>query len=321
MFRLATKQVVRLAVVYRYLPHVRAISTTTSQTDPKPKARSSEVTTKKDTDLKKRARSKLETASGEGSKEVDIHLKKPKTKVRWTQKMSYSKVSIKDAEERLSLRLDIFENYGIPISEMLGQADPGIKGLAGHELHQVKDKVFNNILSFLLAVGYPAQDAEPQKANIIDLAFLIILPILTAVQRTNERRLSLRRGKTIMSNDSKTWGYQELVVIDIVGIGNRKFVFVVEPKKVDLALAKKRCYLALKDMRDNNARGVVYGFITTGEQWQMVSYNGQDFTQTKSFLVLSHDMENKKETWMKESAIIVDCIHTALCSGGFGVHD
>ncbi|RPB00452.1 hypothetical protein L873DRAFT_1680721 [Choiromyces venosus 120613-1] len=108
-------------------------------------------------------------------------------------------------------------------------------------------------------------------------------------------------------------------MVDMVGVGNRKFVFLVEAKKSSLGEAKRRCLLAMKDMGDSNGGDIVYGFVTTGEQWQMFRYDGLAFTQTGNFQVLFHTMGQDKGKWMKEASIIVDCIHAAFRSGGFVV--
>lgn len=34
-------------------------------------------------------------------------------------------------------------------------------------------------------------------------------------------------------------------------------------------------------MRDNNTGGEVYGFVTTGESWQMLKYDGALFQMTQ----------------------------------------
>ena len=52
----------------------------------------------------------------------------------------------------------------------------------------------------------------------------------------------------------------------------RTFVLVVEAKRSTLAVAFRRLFLVLNDMWDTNGKkGVVYGFATTGEDWQMVT--------------------------------------------------
>lgn len=57
----------------------------------------------------------------------------------------------------------------------------------------------------------------------------------------------------------------------------------------------KPCLLAMKDMRDNNGGvGKVYGFITTGESWQILSYNG-GFQVTNKIDVVFLTMGEDKE--------------------------
>ncbi|RPA94612.1 hypothetical protein L873DRAFT_1700889 [Choiromyces venosus 120613-1] len=104
--------------------------------------------------------------------------------------------------------------------------------------------------------------------------------------------------------------------MDFIGVGDRKFVFVVEPKKSSVGHAKRQCLLALKGMGDNNDGGILYGFVTSGEQWQMIRYDGMAFTQTDRFHVLFGTMGHEKEIWMNEGSVIVNCIPTALSSGG-----
>ena len=83
----------------------------------------------------------------------------------------------------------------------------------------------------------------------------------------------------------------------------------------------KQCLLALKDMRENNGVGEVFGFVTTGESWQMLSYDGASFRVTCEMHVLFDGMEQDKELWMKENSILVDCIYAALSDGGIITKD
>ncbi|RPB28027.1 hypothetical protein L211DRAFT_834033 [Terfezia boudieri ATCC MYA-4762] len=67
-------------------------------------------------------------------------------------------------------------------------------------------------------------------------------------------------------------------------------LLVVEAKRFSLACAFRQLLLALKDMWDTNGeKGVVYGFATTGGDWQMVSYNGK-FQVTDKFSVMFPSM-------------------------------
>lgn len=98
-----------------------------------------------------------------------------------------------------------------------------------------------------------------------------------------------------------------------ISVESETFVLIIEASSVGLAM--KQCLLAMKDMRDNNGGGTVYGFVTTGESWRMLSYDGA-FQLTNKMNVLFDTMGKKKDRWMKDHSAIVDCINVALSSGG-----
>ncbi|RPA94616.1 hypothetical protein L873DRAFT_1415496 [Choiromyces venosus 120613-1] len=244
--------------------------------------------------------------------------KKRSTNLKY--KTAYSKVTMREAEKRLGFRFAEFEKHDISVSQMLAESKPEIEGLRKDQVQETKDKVFHGIVDFIEAEGYPTQsDEDFKEANINDLVFTILVPIIAAFRRNTGRKLLLQREKQITAVDLETGGYEEFVMVDLIGVENQKFVFLVEAKRSSLGEAKRQCLLAMKDIGENNGVGVVYGFVTTGEQWQMIRYDGTVFTQTRRFLALFGDMGQEKETWMKESSIIVDCIHEALRSGGFVV--
>ena len=56
-----------------------------------------------------------------------------------------------------------------------------------------------------------------------------------------------------------------------------KFVLIFEGKRSSVGEAMKQCLLALQDARDNNGEGKVYGFITVGDHWRMLCYDGSKF--------------------------------------------
>ncbi|KAG0635652.1 hypothetical protein HOY80DRAFT_1024944 [Tuber brumale] len=203
---------------------------------------------------------------------------------------------------------------------MLAEARPVIEGLGKDQVQETKEKVYDRIFEFLGCEGYPTlSDQDFKEANINDLVFAILAPIVTDFRRKTGRDICLLREKQIIAVDSKTYGYEEFVLVDLIGMKGQKFVFVVEAKTSSLGEANRQCLLAMKDMGDRNGGSVVYGFVTTGEQWQMLRYDGAVFTQTIKFLVLSQNMRQEKETWMKEASVVVECIHAALRSGGFVV--
>ena len=128
--------------------------------------------------------------------------------------------------------------------------------------------------------------------------------------------MMLSREKEIISVDSDTGEIEEFVVMDIISLMKEKFVLVIESKRSNLGGAMKQLLLSLKDMRDLNGQGTVYGFTTTGDCWRMVIYDGSKFEVTEDFKVVLPSMAEDKERWLKEYSVLVDCIFIALGNGG-----
>jgi len=105
-----------------------------------------------------------------------------------------------------------------------------------------------------------------------------------------KRNIRLRREKEIVGTDFETGGKGEFVVMDFISVMEPNFVLVIEVKGSSVGDAMKQCLAAMKD---NNSEGVVYGFITTGEHWQMLRYDGKMFQMTEKFMVLFNTMQRK----------------------------
>jgi len=61
---------------------------------------------------------------------------------------------------------------------------------------------------------------------------------------------------------------------------------------------------------------VVFGFITTGESWRMLKYDGTSFQVTEKFDAVFETMREDPERWMRDYSIVVDCVYVALRNGG-----
>ena len=215
-------------------------------------------------------------------------------------------MNMQEIEERLGLMVpEEFEKHAIPASQMLADAKPEIKGLGEEQVEHTKEKVFNNIVEFIEAEGYPTEfDVYFDKTKINDLVASILLPIVIAFRRETGRELHLQRELDTISTN-------------FIGVKGRKFVFVVEAAMLSIGQAKRGCMLALKEMGDNNPGGVVYGLVTSGDVWQIIRYQREIFTQTDPIEVVFRTMERNKAKWLKESSIIVNFLHAALRSEGF----
>ncbi|KAL0633576.1 hypothetical protein Q9L58_007536 [Maublancomyces gigas] len=221
---------------------------------------------------------------------TDDNTNQKKQKSKWAT--SYSKMTIPEAEDRLGIALAL---RGTPVKTML----EGKSINAGKEgILQVKEKVYDSLVRQIEIEGYPTEaDPDFKEANITDLVILIMHPILRYFRQQTGRDLHLRREKEIVAVDFATGGMEEF----------KRKRFLLE--------ARKQCFLLLKDMRDNNGGGSVYGFITTGDSWRIVSYDGT-FQMSEKMEILFDTMDDDKERWMKDYSILVDCIYAALSHGG-----
>ncbi|RPB28987.1 hypothetical protein L211DRAFT_776546 [Terfezia boudieri ATCC MYA-4762] len=104
--------------------------------------------------------------------------------------------------------------------------------------------------------------------------------------------------------------------MDRISVTEEKFVLIVEAKRASTGQAIKQCVLSLKDAWDNNEGGEVYGFVTLGEQWRMIKFDGKSFVATEAFMVLFESMKEDKKRWTKNYSVVVDCIYFALSNGG-----
>ncbi|KAF8544769.1 hypothetical protein BDD12DRAFT_814675 [Trichophaea hybrida] len=182
---------------------------------------------------------------------------------------------------------------------------------------KTRKKVYKRILEHLETEGYPGEDdPDFKEANVNDLVRCIINQILFDFRRKTGRNILLRREKQIISVDSKTGGYEAFVMIDWISGNENHFIVVIEVKRSSIGEAMKQCLLAMKDMRNNNKEGKVYGLITTGDDWRMLRYDGSKFLMTDKFMVLFDTMRDRKEKWMTENSILVDYIYAALSNGG-----
>ncbi|RPA98364.1 hypothetical protein L873DRAFT_1687562 [Choiromyces venosus 120613-1] len=228
-------------------------------------------------------------------------------------------MTIEETEKRLSLQID--EIRAVPMKSMIAQPTLEETGIDKNRMGIIKEAVYGHILQYLNIEGYPTEESSDYKeANISDLVLYTIGPIIDAV-RNIRRNIRLKREKEIISSDGLTGGMEEFLVVDRVAIAEHKSVLIIEAKRSSMGQAMTQILLAMKDARDNNAGGVIYGFVTIGEDWRMLSYDGSEFVKTNKFTVLFDTMRDQKEKWMSENSVIVDCMVFALTTGGIAMKD
>jgi hypothetical protein len=98
-------------------------------------------------------------------------------------------------------------------------------------------------------------------------------------------------------------------------VGNTRYVLVIEVKRDSLGKGLVQLLLALKSMWEvNNDQKPVYGFVTTGIEWQLVTYDGQTWKLSERSTVLLPNMAKEDDRWLKKNSQILYVIHSILSS-------
>ena len=240
-----------------------------------------------------------------------------KRKSKW--KHTYSGISTVDAEKRLGVEMETLDNEAIPVSEMLAEAGYTIQE-NNEEIQKAKRQVYKAILQYLDLEGYPTEtNPDYNENNVSDLVLYILGPLVSYFKRKHVqvgRNIRLRREKEIISVDGETGGKEEFIMMNRVSVTERYYVMVIEAKRSSLGEAFKQCLLSMRDMRDSNRAGKVYGFVTTGESWQMMRYDGKSFQVTDKFDATFRTMRGQEGKWMKDYSLVVNCLEMALLHGG-----
>ncbi|KAF8435196.1 hypothetical protein BGX38DRAFT_1262709 [Terfezia claveryi] len=244
--------------------------------------------------------------------------KKPKAK----SSKSYTKFTIPDIpdiDKRLGIRFETLQHNLIPVQDML---DGQSKALGEDAIDEIKRRVYENIIDHIDAEGYPAEDiANCDIANINDLVYAMIVPIISNFSRkTCPKSLHLQREREIIAlgsdAEAEAGRVEESIVMDLISIKEDRVVIVIEAERSALHQAMKQCLLSMFDMRGYNGSGKVFGFITRGVWWRMMSFDGTLFQVTTKFKVMHEFMRDGYEKWKKEFSVLVDCMVLALSQGG-----
>lgn len=229
-----------------------------------------------------------------------------KRRLKW--QTSYRSVTTEEAEKRLGFRLEKLQSEALPIEKIIGHKNLNLLDL--------KSKVYERIVEYLDVEGYPTMASDDFKEiNINDLVYTVLAPVISNYKSSTSKPMRLLRKKEIVSVDSVTGGDEEFVVVNMLSVTEEKFVLVIEAKRDNLGSAIKQCLLSMKDMRDIDGSGTVYGFVTVGDVWQMIHYDGTTFGMGEDFKILFPTMATDKERWMKDFSVIVDCLYFALDNG------
>lgn len=222
--------------------------------------------------------------------------------------ISYGSITQKDAELRLGIRLSRLVGESLDIEEMIKLDDKNLSNL--------KDLIFNRLADALDSEGYPEASIEPFKEIVVtDFIGEVLRPIIANFKRNeNNQNIMLTREKEIISIDGQTSGNMEFIVIDTISVKKDRYMLIIEAKRDALGKGLVQCLLSLKDAyENNNDNKCVYGFVTTGIDWQLIKYNGNnDIKISNKITLLFAGLQFKKELWIKNNSYLIDIIYQII---------
>ncbi|KAG0136442.1 hypothetical protein HOY82DRAFT_624787 [Tuber indicum] len=229
---------------------------------------------------------------------------KKKRDLQWGS--PYSRLTRQEAESRLGIELTL---PGTWVKSML---EHKTTSLGPETILKAKKIIYESLVRYIEAGGYPlsiAPDFNDMKIN--DIVAFTIYPLIALFNDVNKQKLHLSREKEIATFNSRSRRRDEYLVLDSIFCNDKKCVLVAESRGHLLGEARKQCFLSLKDMRDCNGGGTVYGFVTTGEDWRMISFDGT-FKMSNQVHLLFETMGEEGEEWMEHYSILIDCFNVAL---------
>ncbi|CAF0978149.1 unnamed protein product [Rotaria sordida] len=192
-------------------------------------------------------------------------------------KNSFSNISQKEAESILGFELDIFYDSQIPLKQFITTTTP----------EQLKKKIFERLIDCIISEGYPEAAISPMNESVVRDNIGVILQAVVSYYKLTMNR-----------NDLKLLREKEIIT-----------------KRDALGKGLVQLLLALKSMSNgNNDEKLVYGFLTTGIQWQLVAYDGQKWKLSEASTVLLPKMIEKEDQWLKNNTQILDVIYNILSS-------
>jgi hypothetical protein len=214
---------------------------------------------------------------------------------------SFSNVSQGEAELILGFWFYEFYYSQIPIEQFITITAP----------EQLKKEIFKRLIDCIESEGFPEATILPMNESVVtDNVGLILQAKVSHCKRTMKRDgLILSREKQIISKDEQVGGNMEFVTMQEINVEKTRYALVVETKRDSLGKGLIQLLLALKSMWDiNNDQKLVYGLVTTGITWQLVTYDGQTST------LLFGNMGEQEDRWLKNNTQILDAIYSILLS-------
>ncbi|CAF3052744.1 unnamed protein product [Rotaria sp. Silwood2] len=220
---------------------------------------------------------------------------------------SFSNVIEEEAESLLGFKFYEFYYYQTPIEQFITTIAP----------EQLKKKIFERLIDCILSEGFPEGTILPINESVVTDNVGIILQAIVSYHKLtmNRNDFILLREKQIISKNEQFGGNMEFIIAQTTNVENTRYVLVVEPKSDSLGKGLTQLLLVLKSIWDiNNDNKMVYGLLTTGINWQLVTYDGQSWKLSEPSTVLLANMRKQEDRWLKNNTQILDVIYSILSS-------
>ena len=220
---------------------------------------------------------------------------------------SFSNVSQEEAEIALGFKFFKLYRSQISIEEFITKTAP----------EELKKTIFERLIDCIVSEGFPEPSIAPMNEAVVSDNIGIVLQAMVSYYRftMNHNGLRLSREKQIISKDEQFDENMEFLRTQGISVKNIRYVLVVETKSHTLREGLTQLLLALKSMWDiNNDQKLVYGFLTTAINWHLVTYDGQQWKLSEPSTLLTPNMGNQEERWLKNNTQILDVIYSILLS-------
>ena len=126
---------------------------------------------------------------------------------------------------------------------------------------------------------------------------LLVRSSMTSYAKLVEIQSNYTSGGQLVLVDCKTGEYEEFAVLDSyrTSATEEEHILIIKMTTTPLDAAMGQRLLALTEMSDRNKGGIVYGFVTTGESWRMLSYDGCTFKVTNQIGAVFDTIARDKE--------------------------
>jgi hypothetical protein len=177
--------------------------------------------------------------------------------------------------------------------------------------------MFERLIACIVSEGFPVATIYPMNQAVVTAHIELILQAMVAyAQRTMDRDdLILSGQKKMMSKDGQFGESMKFVIVQMNDVEAIRYVLVVETIGDSLGSGLTQLLLTLKSMWDvNNDNKMVYGFLTTAINWQLVTYDGQTWKLSEPLTVLLANMRKQEDRWLKKITQILDVMYSILSS-------